>query len=90
MMKKFIIIHNLAIFPIIFLKKGCEYMEKQLKLIPLAEVGEGTAAVSENSVSIRISGVSGGLKAWLIGGKGKSADCTKWQHGAFHRTTPSF
>ena len=44
-------------------------MEKLIELIPLAEIGQGRAKIRDNSVEIEISGVSGGLKAWLIGGE---------------------
>lgn len=44
-------------------------MEKQIELIPLAEIGQGRAKIRDNSVEIEITGVSGGLKAWLIGGE---------------------
>ena len=42
-------------------------MIKQIKLRALAETGCGNATITENSVSIEISGINGGLKAWLIG-----------------------
>jgi len=44
-------------------------MEKLIELIPLAEIGSGMARIRDNSVEIQINGVSGGLKAWLIGGE---------------------
>lgn len=44
-------------------------MEKRIELIPLAEIGHGNARVTENSVEINLTGVSGALKAWLIGGE---------------------
>ncbi len=44
-------------------------MEKQIELIPLAEIGQGIARIRENSVEIQVSGISGALKAWLIGGE---------------------
>ncbi len=44
-------------------------MEKIIELIPLAEIGQGRAKIRDNSVEIEITGVSGGLKAWLIGGE---------------------
>ena len=44
-------------------------MEKRIELIPLAEIGQGNAYVTENSVEINLTGVSGALKAWLIGGE---------------------
>ena len=44
-------------------------MEKRIELIPLAEIGHGNARITENSVEINLTGVSGALKAWLIGGE---------------------
>ena len=44
-------------------------MEKRIELIPLAEIGHGNARITENSVEINLVGVSGALKAWLIGGE---------------------
>lgn len=44
-------------------------MEKQIELIPLAEIGHGRAKVTDNIVEIEVSGISGGMKAWLIGGE---------------------
>lgn len=44
-------------------------MEKRIELIPLAEIGHGSARITENSVEIEINGISGGMKAWLIGGE---------------------
>ena len=44
-------------------------MEKIIELIPLAEIGNGRAKITENSVEIEVSGINGGLKAWLIGGE---------------------
>lgn len=44
-------------------------MEKIIELTPLAEIGQGRAKIKDNSVEIEINGVSGGLKAWLIGGE---------------------
>lgn len=44
-------------------------MEKHIELIPLAEIGQGRALIRENSVEIQVSGISGALKAWLIGGE---------------------
>jgi len=42
-------------------------MEKRIELIPLAEIGSGNAKITENSIQIEVSGINGGLKAWLIG-----------------------
>jgi len=44
-------------------------MEKRIELIPLAEIGQGSAKIKDNSVEIEITGINGGLKAWLIGGE---------------------
>ena len=44
-------------------------MEKQIELTPLAEIGKGSARVTDDSVELEISGISGGMKAWLIGGE---------------------
>ncbi len=44
-------------------------MEKQIELISLAEIGHGRAKVTDNIVEIEVSGISGGMKAWLIGGE---------------------
>lgn len=44
-------------------------MEKQIELIPLAEIGHGRARITEDSVEIEVGGISGGMKAWLIGGE---------------------
>lgn len=44
-------------------------MEKRIELIPLAEIGSGNAKITENSIQIEVSGINGGLKAWLIGGE---------------------
>ena len=44
-------------------------MKKTIELLPLAEIGHGTAHITENSVEIEVSGISGGMKAWLIGGE---------------------
>lgn len=44
-------------------------MEKQIELMPLAEIGRGCARITDNLVEIEISGISGGMKAWLIGGE---------------------
>jgi len=44
-------------------------MEKRIELIPLAEIGSGNAKITENSITIEVNGINGGLKAWLIGGE---------------------
>ena len=42
-------------------------MQKKIDLKPLAELGRGYAVIDENSIEIRVSGVMGALKVWLIG-----------------------
>ncbi len=42
-------------------------MRKELIFKPLAEIGQGSAVVTDTEVLVRISGISGSLKAWLIG-----------------------
>lgn len=42
-------------------------MEKYINLSPLCDIGRATALVRESSIEIHTSGISGGLKAWLIG-----------------------
>ncbi len=42
-------------------------MQKKTELKPLAEIGRGYAVVDDDGVEIRISGIMGVLKAWLIG-----------------------
>lgn len=42
-------------------------MEKYINLSTLCDIGRATAIVRDNSVEIQTSGISGGLKAWLIG-----------------------
>lgn len=44
-------------------------MEKHIEMIPLAEIGHGRAKITEDSVEIEVGGISGGMKAWLIGGE---------------------
>lgn len=45
-------------------------MKRQIiKLKALAELGEGSAEITDESVSIFTSGINGALKAWLIGGE---------------------
>lgn len=44
-------------------------MEKIIELTPLAEIGKGSARITDNSVEIEVSGINGGMKAWLIGGE---------------------
>lgn len=41
---------------------------QKVELTPLLETGSGSVFVNENSVSIEVKGINGGLKAWLIGG----------------------
>ena len=42
-------------------------MEKIIELSPLAEIGKGRAKITDDSVEIEVSGINGGMKAWLIG-----------------------
>ncbi len=42
-------------------------MQKKIELKPLAEIGRGYAVVEDDGIEIRISGIMGVLKAWLIG-----------------------
>lgn len=44
-------------------------MEKLIELTPLAETGKGCVRIKDNSVEIEVSGINGGMKAWLIGGE---------------------
>ena len=44
-------------------------MQKEIILTPLAEVGQGSAIITDTEVIIKTSGISGSLKAWLIGGE---------------------
>ena len=44
-------------------------MKKEIILTPLAEIGQGSALLTDTQVLIRTSGISGSLKAWLIGGE---------------------
>ncbi len=43
-------------------------MEKIIKLTQLADIGNGSARITENSVDIEVNGISGGMKVWLVGG----------------------
>ncbi len=47
-------------------------MEKVIELTPLAEIGRGSARITDTSVEIQVNGVCGGMKAWLIGGEAQS------------------
>lgn len=47
-------------------------MEKVIELTPLAEMGRGSAKITDTSVEILVSGICGGMKAWLIGGEAQS------------------
>lgn len=47
-------------------------MEKIIELTPLAEIGRGSARITDTSVQIQTNGVCGGMKAWLIGGEAES------------------
>ena len=42
-------------------------MEKIIELKPLCDIGKGSARVTEKSVEIEVSGIIGGMKAWLVG-----------------------
>ena len=44
-------------------------MEHYIELIPLAEIGHGCARITDDTVEIEVGGISGGMKAWLIGGE---------------------
>lgn len=47
-------------------------MEKVIELTPLAEMGRGSARITDTSVEIQVNGICGGMKAWLIGGEAQS------------------
>ena len=44
-------------------------MEKTIQLAPLAEIGNGKAYITDDRVSIEVSGINGSMKAWLTGGE---------------------
>lgn len=44
-------------------------MEKFIEFTPLSERGKGCAHIGDNFVDITVSGINGGMKAWLIGGE---------------------
>lgn len=44
-------------------------MEKVIELTPLAEMGKGCVKIKDDSIEIEVSGINGGMKAWLIGGE---------------------
>lgn len=44
-------------------------MTKRIELLPKADIGRAYAIVEEGRVEIRVSGVMGALKAWLVGGE---------------------
>ena len=46
-------------------------MRKTISFTPLAEMGGGYAEIDEKTVKIRVSGINGVLKAWLIGREAK-------------------
>ncbi|MCH5187180.1 MAG: hypothetical protein J1F63_02160 [Oscillospiraceae bacterium] len=46
-------------------------MPKRIELLPKADIGRAYAIVEENGVEIRVSGVMGALKAWLVGGESR-------------------
>ena len=49
-----------------------DFMEQIIELLPLAEVGKGSVRIGKDFVEINVSGVNGGMKAWLIGGEAES------------------
>lgn len=46
-------------------------MKKTISFTPLAEMGGGIAEVDDHSIKIKVSGINGVLKAWLIGNEAK-------------------
>lgn len=46
-------------------------MKRTVSFTPLAELGSGFAEVDDHSVKIKVSGINGVLKAWLIGDEAK-------------------
>lgn len=42
---------------------------KNIELKPLCEIGNGSAKITDESVEIEVFGISGGMKAWLVGGE---------------------
>ncbi len=46
-------------------------MQKKIELTPKAEIGRGYAVIEDGRIEIRISGVMGVLKAWLIGAENR-------------------
>lgn len=46
-------------------------MQKRIELTPKADIGKGYALIDETGIEIRISGVMGALKVWLIGNENK-------------------
>ncbi len=42
-------------------------MPKRIELRPLADLGRGHAIIGDSTVEVRVSGVMGALKVWLIG-----------------------
>ena len=46
-------------------------MKKTISFTPLAEMGGGIAEVDDHSIKIKVSGINGVLKAWLIGDEAK-------------------
>lgn len=44
-------------------------MEKIIELTPVAEMGKGSARITDNFVEIAVSGIAGGMKVWLVGGE---------------------
>ncbi|MGN1098156.1 MAG: hypothetical protein ACI4SS_04605 [Clostridia bacterium] len=46
-------------------------MPKRIELKSLAEIGRGYAIIDDSKVEVRVSGIMGVLKAWLIGKENK-------------------
>ena len=46
-------------------------MKRTISFTPLAEIGSGIAEVDDHSINIKVSGINGVLKAWLIGDEAK-------------------
>ena len=43
-------------------------MEKNIELTSLCEMGKGNAKITDTHIEIKVSGIIGGMKVWLIGG----------------------
>ena len=44
-------------------------MRKRIELLQLADMGRGSAFIAPDRVEIEVTGINGGMKAWLIGGE---------------------